>query len=65
MGNVYYDLTEGAKRFQLREGEAVLIKPGHRVVLITIEELSVPADILVRVISPLYAGVRGGAIVGQ
>jgi dCTP deaminase len=51
MGNVYYDLTEAGKRFALAPGEHVLIKPGHRVVLITAEELEVPADILVRVVS--------------
>ncbi len=51
MGNVYYDLTEDAKRFALAEGECVLIKPGHRVVLITAEELNVPPDMLVRVVS--------------
>ena len=49
MGNVYYDLTEGGKRFALAPGQIVLIKPGHRVVLITAEELEVPPDILVRV----------------
>ena len=51
MGNVYYDLTEGGKRFALTPGQIVLIKPGHRVVLITAEELEVPPDILVRVVS--------------
>src|SRR6185437_15268035 len=51
MGNVYYDLTEGGKRFALTPGQMVLIKPGHRVVLITEEELAVPPDILVRVVS--------------
>jgi dCTP deaminase len=51
MGNVYYDLTEGGKRFALKPGQMVLIKPGHRVVLITAEELEVPSDILVRVVS--------------
>lgn len=51
MGSVYYDLTEGGKRFSLAEGQDVLIKPGHRVVLITAEELLVPADMLVRVVS--------------
>jgi dCTP deaminase len=51
MGNVYYDLTEHGKRFALKQGEMVLIKPGHRVVLITAEELSVPANVLVRVVS--------------
>ncbi|MFC4257184.1 hypothetical protein GRI97_16330 [Altererythrobacter xixiisoli] len=51
MGNVYYDLTEGGRRFQLDHGENVLIKPGHRVVLITAEELDIPGDIVVRVVS--------------
>jgi dCTP deaminase len=51
MGNVYYDLTEGGKRFALTPDQMVLIKPGHRVVLITAEELEVPPDILVRVVS--------------
>jgi dCTP deaminase len=51
LSNIYYDLTEGGQRFELREGEMVLIKPGHRVVLITREALKVPPDILVRVVS--------------
>ena len=51
LGNVYYDLTEGGTRFQLAPGENVLIKPGHRVVLITLEELDVPRDVVVRVVS--------------
>lgn len=50
-GSVYYDLTESGKRIQLSQGEAVLIKPGHRVVIITAEQLVVPANILVRVVS--------------
>ncbi|AJY46472.1 dCTP deaminase domain-containing protein [Martelella endophytica] len=51
MGNVYYDLSEDAKRIQLKPGQRVLIKPGHRVVLITAERLLIPDDIIVRVIS--------------
>ena len=51
LGDVYYDLNEDSKRFKLEPGENVLIKPGHRVVLITEEELDVPADIAVRVVS--------------
>ncbi len=51
LGNVYYDLSEGGKRFELTPGEKVLIKPGHRVVLITAEELLVPADILAKIVS--------------
>lgn len=51
LGSVYYDLTENGARFQLKPGENALIKPGHRVVLITLEELDAPAQILVRVVS--------------
>lgn len=51
LGNVYYDLTEGDHPIQLQPGEKVLIKPGHRVVLITHEELIVPDNVLVRVVS--------------
>lgn len=51
MGRVYYDLTEGAKWFSVEDNQPILIKPGHRVVLMTIEELNVPNDMLVRVVS--------------
>ena len=51
LGSVYYDLTEDGRRFEMDEGERALIKPGHRVVLITAEQLDTPADILVRVVS--------------
>jgi dCTP deaminase len=51
MGRIYYDLTEGARRFDVGERGKVLIKPGHRVVLITQEELRVPPDIIARIIS--------------
>lgn len=51
MGNIYYDLTESDKRIDASEYHSILIKPGHRVVLITHEELVIPADIIARVIS--------------
>lgn len=51
MGNVYYDLSEDAKRFEVGAGEKVLIKPGHRVVLITAEDVDIPTDMLVRIVS--------------
>lgn len=51
MGNVYYDLTVNNEPIQVPEGETILIKPGHKVVLITQEELIIPNDILGRVIS--------------
>jgi dCTP deaminase len=51
MGTVYYDLTEDDKRIDVKPGQKILIKPGHRVVLITEEELRVPDDVIARVIS--------------
>jgi dCTP deaminase len=51
MGNVYYDLTESDKPISVPIGSTVLIKPGHRVVLITHEELAIPNDVLARVSS--------------
>jgi dCTP deaminase len=51
MGSVYYDLTEADRRIEVGDGEKILIKPGHRVVLITLERLVVPPDILARVVS--------------
>jgi dCTP deaminase len=51
MGQIYYDLTEGARRYDVGEAGTVLIKPGHRVVLITQEELIVPPNIIARIIS--------------
>lgn len=51
MGSVYYDLTENDRRIEVPDGGNVLIKPGHRVVLITLEELDIPANFIARVIS--------------
>lgn len=51
MGSIYYDLTEDGTRFDLGEGEKILIKPGHQVVLITLEDLDIPVDILARIVS--------------
>lgn len=51
LGNVYYDLTESDHPITLTQGEDILIKPGHRVVLITHEELDVPDDVLTRIVS--------------
>lgn len=51
LGDVYYDLTEGEHPIQVVQDEDVLIKPGHRVVLITYEKLLVPKNILVRIVS--------------
>ena len=51
MGAIYYDLTEGDKRLDASASKNVLIKPGHRVVLITQEELAIPANMIARVTS--------------
>ena len=51
MGTVYYDLTEDDKRLDVGTSGNILIKPGHRVVLISQEELVVPRDIIARVTS--------------
>lgn len=49
MGPIYYDLTEADRRIEVGEGQKILIKPGHRVVLITLEKLVVPPDMFARV----------------
>jgi dCTP deaminase len=51
MGSIYYDLTENDKRIDAGRHRTILIKPGHRVVLITSEELAVPIDMVGRVVS--------------
>lgn len=51
MGDVYYDLTEGEKRFAVDPGGTVLIKPGHRVVLITHEKLALDNRTFGRIVS--------------
>jgi NTP pyrophosphatase (non-canonical NTP hydrolase) len=51
MGDVYYDLTEGEKRWEVPPGGTVLIKPGHRVVLITHERLALDDKVFARIVS--------------
>ena len=51
MGTIYYDLTESEKRIDVGSSGKILIKPGHRVVLITLEELAIPNDVIARVVS--------------
>lgn len=50
VSDVYYDLTESDHPIQVGAGEQILIKPGHHVVLITKENLEVPADLVGRVV---------------
>ena len=51
MGPIYYDLTEADLRIEVGEGQKILIKPGHKVVLITLEKLLVTPDMFARVAS--------------
>ena len=50
-GNVYYDLTDGRRRYSLPNDGDILIKPHHMVVIITLEELRLPPDILGRILT--------------
>mgnify|MGYP003601928604 FL=1 len=50
-GRTYFDLTENNLRVDLDLGEAIIIKPWHRVVILTKEELDIPTNILARIIS--------------
>lgn len=50
LSDAYYDLTESDKPITVGEGETILIKPGHHVVLITREELDLPANMIGRVV---------------
>lgn len=50
-GGIYYDLTEGITPINVTPTGNALIKPGHRVVLISKESLNIPSDILARVYS--------------
>jgi len=50
-GNIYYDLTEERTRYELKEGQEILIKPRHMTVIITSEVINVPHDIVGRILS--------------
>lgn len=41
MGSIYYDLTEGDRRIDATSYDTILVKPGHRVVLITKELINI------------------------
>ena len=51
LGNVYYDLTESEQPIPILPHQQALIKPGHRVVLITHEQLDIPSNFLARIVS--------------
>lgn len=50
-GKTYFDLTENNLRIDLNQGESIIIKPWHRVVIMTKEELEIPNNILARIVS--------------
>jgi len=50
-GNIYYDLTDGRKKYSVSNDGDILIKPHHMVVIITLEELRLPPDILGRILT--------------
>jgi dCTP deaminase len=51
IGSIYYDLTENGKRLDAANFGGILIKPGHLVVLITLETLEIPKNLIARVSS--------------
>ncbi len=50
-GNIYYDLTLSKERLEIDDNGTILIKPGHLVVIITKEEISLPKDIIGRILT--------------
>lgn len=50
-GKTYFDLTENNSRIDLSPREFIIIKPWHRVVILTQESLDIPNNILARVVS--------------
>lgn len=50
-GNVYYDLSEGSKRYVLSEGDNLLLRPKQTLVVITMESLRLPLDVLGRILT--------------
>ena len=51
MGSTYYDLTESDSPINIKRNEFILIKPGHRVVLISHESIAVPDTMIARITS--------------
>ena len=49
--NIYYDLSDNNKKYELQADEYILIKPKQLVVIITYESLSLPKDILGRILT--------------
>jgi dCTP deaminase len=49
--NIYYDLSDGKRKFTLKPDEYILLKPKQAVVIITFEELNLPPNILGRILT--------------
>jgi dCTP deaminase len=49
--NTYYDLADGNRKYQLEQGEYILIKPKQLIVIITMESLELPKDMLGRILT--------------
>ena len=49
--NVYYDIADQRRKYVLAEGEFILIKPRQLLVIITLEKISLPQDILARILT--------------
>jgi dCTP deaminase len=49
--NIYYDLANNKQKYTLTDGQYILLKPKQLVVIITMESLNLPADILGRILT--------------
>ena len=47
----YYDLTTSQNLIEVKETEEILVKPHHLVVVITLEKLSIPNNVIARIVS--------------
>lgn len=50
-GDVYYDLAKGNRRCVIKSGNNLLLKPKQTLVVITMESLRLPADVLGRILT--------------
>lgn len=49
--NIYYDLADNKQKYTLLDGQYILLKPKQLVVIITMEGLNLPSDILGRILT--------------
>lgn len=50
-GNIYFDLSLGGEKHEVREGDVILFKPHQTIVIISMEKFELPGDILARFLS--------------